>query len=271
MKPPVLYFGAKGNLAEQIVDLMPEHVGYVEPFCGSLAVLLAKPPVKQEVVNDSDHELMNFWHQLRDNPTELIRAAALTPHSRAEMQQAWDRGPELSDLERARRVWITLTQGRGASLRYRSGWRAFFDSVATSASIGTYMDAYRNRLAPAAERIRNVSLECRDALEVIDDYGSAESNLLYVDPPYLYSTRSGKSSPRYADEFASDAQHRELAEHLLACNSAVMLSGYPSPLYDDLFAGWDRHDFTGRSDNALQRDRTEVIWSNRPLGGGLLW
>jgi DNA adenine methylase len=67
-------------------------------------------------------------------------------------------------------------------------------------------------------------------------------------------------------------QHRELAAALLDCCAAVVLSGYPSPLYDELFRGWSRLEiphFTGHGGKRM--DRTEVLWSNRPLGDPFLW
>lgn len=272
VKPPILYFGAKGTLADRIVATFPEHSGYVEPFAGSLAVLLAKTPTKLEVVNDLDRDLMTFWRVLREQPEALVRAAALTPHSRAELNLSDTRPDDLSDLERARRVWVNLTQGRGASMRYTTGWRQYYDPLSTIAGAGTYMDAYRSRLAAAAERIRNVSLECRDALEVIDDYGSSPATLLYVDPPYLYGSRVGGSSPRYAHEFSSTSDHERLAERLHAASAAVVLSGYPSDLYEELYGDWDRLELSARSDNSAgDRGRVEVLWSNRELGGGRLW
>jgi DNA adenine methylase len=48
------YFGSKATLAERIVALLPPHRSYVEPYAGSLAVLLAKPPTPMETVNDLD-------------------------------------------------------------------------------------------------------------------------------------------------------------------------------------------------------------------------
>ena len=40
--PPMPYYGGKQSIARKIVELLPEHEHYVEPFGGSLAVLLAK-------------------------------------------------------------------------------------------------------------------------------------------------------------------------------------------------------------------------------------
>lgn len=84
MKPPVIYYGAKTRVADQIVRMFPDHAHYIEPYCGSLAVLLAKPPSKMETVNDLDGDLVHFWRMLRNRTAELERACALTPHSLAE-------------------------------------------------------------------------------------------------------------------------------------------------------------------------------------------
>lgn len=86
LAPPMAYFGGKQRIAERIVALFPPHRHYVEPYAGSLSVLLAKAPAKLETVNDLDGDLVTFWRMLRDRPDELIRVCALTPHSRAEQQ-----------------------------------------------------------------------------------------------------------------------------------------------------------------------------------------
>ncbi|PPG35187.1 DNA methyltransferase [Pseudoclavibacter sp. RFBG4] len=263
MKPPIQYFGAKGNIAEKIVALLPEHRGYIEPFAGSLAVLLAKPASKIEVVNDLDHRLMTFWRVLRDRGPELARIAEMTPHSRAELEAA-ESLSGAGDLEIARQVWVLLTQGRSRTLK-RTGWRFYADPNGTSASFQTYMDAYRERLLPAAERIRAVSLECRPALEIIAQYGRFEDNLLYIDPPYVHNARRGA---RYTHEM-SDTDHRELADALKHCTATVMVSGYQSRLYDELFPDWHQVDLTAQSGNSLERSAHEVIWSNREVGNFL--
>src|SRR5258707_1347980 len=126
VKPPFTYFGGKLSIAERIMALLPPHGHYVEPFAGSLAVLLAKPLSPMETVNDLDGDLMGFWRVLRDRPADLERVCALTPHSRAEQAASYDR-EDCDDLERARRVWVRLTQGRGGHLWRGTGWRYYQD------------------------------------------------------------------------------------------------------------------------------------------------
>jgi DNA adenine methylase len=261
-RPPFTYFGGKTNLAARIVPLLPPHTHYVEPFAGSLALLLAKPRSPLETVNDLDGDLMLFWRVLRDRPDDLERVCALTPHSRAEYQAAY--ALDVTDeLERARRVWVLLSQGRGGTLR-RTGWRFFADPAGTG--LPGYLAAYTGRMAGCAARLAGVSLECRPALDIITRYGAHPEVLLYCDPPYIGSTRSAN----YRLEMLGDAVHEELAEALRACAASVVLSGYPSGLYDRLYDGWHRAElaaWTGQGNGANRRDghRVEVLWSNRPL------
>ena len=114
----------------------------------------------------------------------------------------------------------------------------------------------------AAERLSRVTLESRDALDVIRDYGGEDSACLYVDPPYLGSTRA----TNYRVEMTADDAHVALADALNECKSSVVLSGYDAPLYAELFDGWHRMDLRGATTLSGATDRAEVLWSNRPLG-----
>lgn len=267
-QPPFAYYGGKTSIAEKIASLLPPHEHYVEPFAGSLAVLLAKVRSVMETVNDIDGDLMTFWRVLREHPDELALQMVLTPHSRAEHLEAYDLDSANDDLERARRVWVLLSQGRGGTMR-RTGWRFYRDPAGSTYSMPAYLEAYAQRVQPAARRLAGVSLECRDALEVIGDYGKHSNVLLYCDPPYLGSTRSAN----YRHEMLSEDGHRRIAAALAECKAAVVLSGYHSALYDDLYGDWYRTEIRAWTGNGIRDgrtktdgDRLEVLWSNRPLG-----
>lgn len=272
--PPFAYFGGKTTAAVRIVEHFPPHLHYVEPYAGSLAVLLAKPRSRMETVNDLDHSIMTFWRVLRDRPDELARVCQLTPHSRAEWEDC-ERLEVCDDLEHARRVWVRLSQGRAGRLN-RVGWRHYVSPVTQATSFPGYLDGYVDRMAAAVERLHHVTLDCRPALELIEKYGSHPDVLLYVDPPYLGSTR-GSYDKSYRFEMRDEGSHRELAEALRGCASAVVLSGYASALYDrELYPDWYRAEFTSGTGQGGDgwSNRTEVLWSNRapepglfPLGG----
>jgi len=258
--PPFAYFGGKTTIADRIVATLPPHRTYIEPFAGSLAVLLAKPEALIEVVNDLDQELVMFWRVLREQPEALVRVCALTPHARAEYEASKSRPTRLDELELARRVWTKLAQGRGGTLR-NTGWRHFVDPNGTNRSMGGYLASYVDRMASIAERLSEVSLECRPALDVIAAYGAHPDALIYADPPYLGDTRSGTN---YAHEMPSGDDHRQLAAALRECRAAVVLSGYASPLYRELYAGWHVVQLGTRTGQAKgDQRRIEVLWCNR--------
>jgi len=265
VKPPFAYYGGKTTLAPKIAAILPEHDHYIEPFAGSLAVLLAKAPTTWETVNDLDDLLVNFWRVLRDKPEELAHAAMLTPHARTEYASASEDIAAIeSDVERARLVWVRITQGRKNTTRPAgaSSWR-YGQSAAKGHSWPSYLSAYAERMSAVANRLKNVSIENRDAVELVEEYGQHENNCLYVDPPYVAASRVALS--QYRLEAAGDDFHARLARALNECRASVVLSGYGSDIYDNLFRGWHRLEMKAPPSLGAS-ERTEVLWSNRPLG-----
>ena len=65
------YVGGKTILAEWIIDQLPSHTVYVEPFGGSASVLLNKPRSNVEVYNDLDGDVVQFFEVARERPDEL--------------------------------------------------------------------------------------------------------------------------------------------------------------------------------------------------------
>lgn len=89
--PALKWHGGKRYLARQLLQLMPPHRHYVEPFDGGLAVLLAKDPCGvSEVVNDLDGRLTNFWRVLQRPKSfaQFRRMVEAIPFSEAEWRNA---------------------------------------------------------------------------------------------------------------------------------------------------------------------------------------
>jgi DNA adenine methylase len=110
-------------------------------------------------------------------------------------------------------------------------------------------------------RLRAVVVENLPALDLIRRE-DGPGTLFYCDPPYLHETRTARRA--YAHEM-TEADHRELLTVLRQCKGKVMLSGYPSRLYDVALAGWGRHTFdlpNNAAGGTVKGRETEVLWCN---------
>lgn len=75
LKAPFPWFGGKSRVAPQVWERFGDVDNYVEPFAGSLAVLLGRPTAPQtETVNDIDCYLANFWRGLALDPAAVAAA-----------------------------------------------------------------------------------------------------------------------------------------------------------------------------------------------------
>ena len=258
--PPLRYHGGKWRLAPWIIRHFPPHAHYVEPFGGGGSVLLRKAPSQLETYNDADGEVVTFFRVLRERPEALARAIALTPWARAEYEATFDPLPPDCpdpDLERARRFYLRswMSMGGGATARWRTGWRYH---VRPQTPTTTERWRRLDHLFAVAERLRLVQIEQDDALEVIRRYDAPET-LYYLDPPYVHSQRSKWRGAAYRHEM-SDDDHRRLAELVHGLRGLVVISGYPSPLYQALYEryGWIRVETSARTNGT--RTRTEALW-----------
>lgn len=82
------YPGSKWNLANKLIELIPEHHSYVEPYFGS-GVFFNKAPSDIETINDLDYDVVNLFECIRDNPGELARRVMTVPFSRLEYEHAF--------------------------------------------------------------------------------------------------------------------------------------------------------------------------------------
>jgi DNA adenine methylase len=253
-RPICRYHGGKWKLAPWILSRLPAHRIYVEPFGGAASVLLQKERSYAEIYNDLAGEIVNLFRVARDHGDALVRAASLTPFARAEFVESYE---ETADpVEQARRTLVRSFMGFGsaAASRKATGFRANSNRSGTTPAHdwANFPDA----LALVVERLRGVTIENKDAMSVMAQHDSLET-LFYVDPPYVAATRDGGSDYLYE---MTDEDHRELAVFLRGLRGMVVVSGYHSALYDEIFGGWRSEEREAFADGA--RPRTEVLWFN---------
>jgi DNA adenine methylase len=260
LRPPVKWHGGKYYLCHRIIAHFPTRHTYVEPFGGAASVLLNKPPSPVEVYNDLDERITRLFRVLRDHGPELHRRLILTPYSEIEFEQANE--PGTNEIEQARKDfvrWRLSLGGRGDSFSFtlHRVRRGMADVVSG------YLSMIDEELPRIVQRLRSVEIVRRPALDVIRTWDSSQT-LVYCDPPYLHSTRHEGSRSIYGCEM-SEAEHRELAAVLKQCQGRVVLSGYPSDLYAELYQGWRTVEFDMPNHAAGGRSKArkrETIWLN---------
>lgn len=199
---PFPYPGGKFYQADWVLEHLPEHHCYVEPFGGAATVLFTKDPSSVEVYNDKDDHLVEFFRTLWSDRDALITRLNEIPYSR-ELHEDWsaqfygDESPPSDDVERATRFFylrfsqqMSMSKGVAGfcSTRHRNEARKFADAT--------------DALTEFAERLSNVVIENKDYREIIGQYDGG-GTVFYCDPPYVDSTRSYRHSEFDNDELTS--------------------------------------------------------------------
>lgn len=249
MRQTFRYYGAKWVLANWITSHFPLHDLYLEPFFGTGGVFFSKEPSNVEVVSDLSGEIITFFKVLREFPDELVRAILFTPYAEKEHALSYDLSAG-NDIESARRFYVRL------KMSWNSGggkgtFRRNMNSVRTPTASTEF--SIIDHLYSIANRLKGAQIDCTDAITQITRYDSADT-LMYIDPPYVQSTRS---ETRYALDM-TDKGHEELADCLNSAKGMIILSGYESDLYKNLFPKWQMVTTSTRTvDTSL---RTECLW-----------
>jgi DNA adenine methylase len=254
------YHGGKWRIAPWIISYMPRHRIYIELFGGGGSVLLRKPRSYSELYNDLDGEIVNLFRVARDHGAALIEKLYLTPYARDEFIEAYNATPD--PVEQARRTLTRAFMGfgsaaatQGKSIKGQNPLTGFRSNTKRAGTAPAHdWASYPEALKAVIERLRGVVIENRDALDIIPAHDS-EKTFFYADPPYLPSVRDYGTD--YQHEM-TDEDHVKLAEALKDVKGAVMVSGYHSDLYNELYRGWTVREKHTYADGAMPR--TEVLW-----------
>ena len=254
------YPGSKWSIADWIISHFPEgyeKMVYLEPFCGSGAVFFNKNPGAVETVNDMESDIVNLFRVLRERPNDLKRVLELTPYSREEYDLSFE--PCDEPVEKARRFMVKTTQAIGAKMDGKCGWRNHKQMKigGTACKWGGITET----IDTAAARLRGdtthlVQIEHSDALQLIRRYNFPEV-LMYLDPPYVLSTRKGGKLYRYEMD---DAGQAELLDLIKASRAKIIISGYDCDLYNTALAGWKKDSTMAQTTSAEMAQ--ETIWMN---------
>jgi DNA adenine methylase len=238
-----LQWGGKTDAASWIVSHFPRHRVYVEPFCGSCAVLFAKPRSEVEIVNDLDGRITNMYEQIRSRPKELAALLWATQYSQAN----W-RGVKTDDeaLEDAR---LLMAEGKQCinGKTFCMQWKA-------NTGLPRVWANWFLRVLPAAARLKTVQVLNKDAVEVMKRVAPDEDALIYADPPYT----------GHEAEYDYSVDYQAMIDVLNGARAKVIVSEYPeaAPLWN----GWrkvEKHFVsTAGAHSGKTKDKIEVLFMN---------
>jgi DNA adenine methylase len=239
------WFGGKRNLAPRIVEALGEHRVYWEPFCGSMAVLFAKPTCVMETVCDLHGGLTNLARVVQDRELglDLYELCAKTLMSEQLFKDAVERIKSgdyhatdgAKNLGWAYDFMLCSWLGRNGVAGTKSYKYAF--CVRYTATGGHAAKRWRSVIEsiPAWQwRLMNVTILNRDAFDVLDRIDDKPGTAIYIDPPYL------KKGAKYTHDF-EPPDHIRLARALSGFkNARVVVSYYDHPQLTELYPDWER-------------------------------
>ena len=244
LSPIVKWVGGKRQLLEDIIPLIPKtFTTYVEPFVGGGAVLFDIQP-KKAIINDFNHELINIYKIIRDNPNDLI--SALQEHERLNSEEyfykirALDRTEqydEISDVEKAARIiYLNKTCYNGL---FRVNQAGQFNSP---------YGKYKNPNIVNMPVVLAMSKYFNESnVKIIDgDYKTILKNLrkgafVYFDPPYM-PISSSSSFTGYTENGFDKQQQVELKEECDKLNAKgikFLLSNSDHPFIRELYKDYE--------------------------------
>jgi hypothetical protein len=215
---------------------------------------------------------MHFWATLRHDGADLVEAAldvaimdgrtAWDAFRRAQRRLVRAEGRDSWGVDRALAFWVAnrlsrcgLADNYGWSERLRGGkpeyLNAWAGAVHGAGAVGEAMRGLGDRL----------EMRVGACWDTIRDNGG----LVYVDPPYMHSARTHRKAYRHEMSYE---QHALLLSVLREYAGDVLVSGYSTPLYERVLAGWDRREYQMKNHSGqgkLKQARTEVLWANFPM------
>ena len=199
---PFNQWGGSSRYAKALAGRLPEHRKYIEPFCGSAAVFFAKERVDEEVLADTDPEVvfaLKYIKHLTPERLEELKRFTWTV-SRA----GFNRAKECTPASRAERFW-KLVYGRMCSW----GGKSDHSGYSTVSEGKTYkLDDF----LPFKEKLKNARIVRQDWKETLKS-SDGEGALFFLDPPYIEEWALGEG---IAPEDIADAAGKLKGEFVIA-------------------------------------------------------
>lgn len=279
------YAGGKEGpgVFQTIINLMPSHSTYIEPFLGNAAVMRHKKPARLNIGVDLDPAAPGLaWLKsqgIRSRGKRMVDvfagdqeySIAESADSAGDNARSGDECRQASPLSEM--VAASVRNGDGRSRSRKTALAQKHEQIETLITVVMKIAEDPGILTrdpidtdyqpePLQEGIhyRSATLNGIDLLQDRQFMrGKIPPVLVYCDPPYLMETRSGKRLYKHEMEAVD---HRRLLRVIQDLPCYVMISGYFSQLYADELKGWNATQFQTMTRGG--KKATEWVWFNFP-------
>ena len=272
------WFGGKRSLAPTIVEELGPHRAYFEPFCGSAAVLFAKPICSIETINDLHADLVTTamvlaserWRTLYEEVDRYLICQELVDAWVGEMKVPITRPLRPADVEplhvsrAAKFIAASWISRNGCAGTERTNYQIAVRWTQGGGSAGIRWRAAVDSVPYWHDRLKGVVILNRDGFDVLDSIEDQEGTTIYVDPPYLAESRGGGGGSRYVHDFdeseealfGGEDDHMRLGRTLARFKKGrVVVSYYDHPRVRELYAGWSVRECTMHKNLHVQNKR----------------
>jgi DNA adenine methylase len=173
---PFRYAGGKFYARKLIIDHVPEHSTYIEPFAGGASIFFAKPKVEHNILNDLDTELVNTLLHIRDFPEELIEALRGEQALKERHHFFKKEYMPKNDLERAKRWYYLNRTSYSGIMNMKNCYWGYGDKFSMRP------ENWGRNILRTSSKLQGVNLTQFDFEVVIDN--APNDSFLFVDPPY---------------------------------------------------------------------------------------
>lgn len=247
--------GGKSYCKDFILSLFPDNyqdMVYCEPFIGGGPIFLNKQPSKVEFISDIDNGLMSIWQEVSHTESFPAKLQELI-YSQETFDKALTKEFRLPINE-----YVLRRMSRGG-LKKNFAWSNRLRGNRPG-DLNSWYTAIE-QLPLIRERIKNTYIKCINAFAMIHILDHPNT-LLYLDPPYLKSTRTAHKT--YEFDF-NEVEHVLLLDSIKDFKGKVLISGYNSDLYNQRLVNWIKFEksMPNHSGQGKTKERrTEVVWRN---------
>lgn len=184
MNSPFRYAGGKHYARKMIMDYIPNHSMYIEPFVGGGSIFFGKEKAKENWLNDLDEELINVYNILQNSLNELIDCLKGEIPSKERHNYYKNIFKPASDLERAKRWYFLNRTSYSGIMNMQNCYFGYSDKHSCKPQ------DWGNKILESSKKLQDVKITSLDFRDLFDSLLPNDECFVFIDPPYFKAAQN---------------------------------------------------------------------------------